>query len=499
MFAPSTRRYRCFLPPLPLLIVPAFVLCYIVVAFTTLISLSADEAPVVIATRDLIPLPPRPPSFPLILPHVVDWTAQPPLYCVTHPADCADAKETHAIYSERVRRLRDADESNVWAKPSAEAVNAVCNRGSISVWYDAWIYEWWPQQMNALAAALHECPVKCEVSKEWAKADIITTMMEEQYTPTNRAVTVDRSRQCSAVLSTESYAGVGPTTHPIQRRETEKSDFLVSYDRRADVFINYFYALTGDGVNGQSRTFACDSDECIYQWTDGLWNGEIAYLARYEQLIQEPKYSGVFISKCMPTRENYLKALAQYAPFDSYGTCMRTPGLSSSWNDPFGKARESRKYLFHFAFENQILPDYVTEKFFTPFLYGVLMVYWGAPNIADYAPAPHSFINALDFAGADELGRYLQQVRGNRTLYESYFQWRRAGDESRQREAARLVSLRADWSARNTSAFARIPVSPHFLRLRESSLMNSGSISWQCRLCQSYHHRYCKKRAPSSR
>jgi len=130
-------------------------------------------------------------------------------------------------------------------------------------------------------------------------------------------------------------------------------------------------------------------------------------------------------------------------------------------------------------------------EFFNPFLYGVLMVYWGAPNIADYAPAPHSFINALDFDGPAALGAYLQFLRSNRTAYESYFAWRRAGDDSRIAEAERLSVAGVGWSQRDPSRLARIAVAERFFQLREYSLMNTGSNSWQCRLCQSYHHRYC--------
>jgi hypothetical protein len=41
---------------------------------------------------------------------------------------------------------------------------------------------------------------------------------------------------------------------------------------------------------------------------------------------------------------------------------------------------------------------------------GNLMVYWGAPNIQDYAPGPHSFINAHDFKGPKELAEYIIEV-----------------------------------------------------------------------------------------
>lgn len=56
-----------------------------------------------------------------------------------------------------------------------------------------------------------------------------------------------------------------------------------------------------------------------------------------------------------------------------------------------------RRAKFTMAFENSASKDYVTEKFFQPILDGSVPVTYGAPNIADYAPGPHSIINAFDY------------------------------------------------------------------------------------------------------
>jgi Glycosyltransferase family 10 (fucosyltransferase) C-term len=69
--------------------------------------------------------------------------------------------------------------------------------------------------------------------------------------------------------------------------------------------------------------------------------------------------------------------------------------------------------------------DYITEKFWDTLAAGVIPVYWGAPNIADRAPHPHSFINVQDFKVTKDLVTYLQKVMTDRALYNSYHEWRK--------------------------------------------------------------------------
>ena len=50
----------------------------------------------------------------------------------------------------------------------------------------------------------------------------------------------------------------------------------------------------------------------------------------------------------------------------------------------------------------------------------MLIVVYGGGNYERIAP-PHSYINALDFKSAAELGRYLVYLDGNDTAYNEYF------------------------------------------------------------------------------
>ena len=81
--------------------------------------------------------------------------------------------------------------------------------------------------------------------------------------------------------------------------------------------------------------------------------------------------------------------------------------------------------MFCSAMENTILDDYVTEMFFEGFKMGqTVMVYFGAPNAREYAPAPHSFIHVNSFPSVANLANYLEMVANNPTLFQSYFAWR---------------------------------------------------------------------------
>jgi hypothetical protein len=74
--------------------------------------------------------------------------------------------------------------------------------------------------------------------------------------------------------------------------------------------------------------------------------------------------------------------------------------------------------------ENAIEADYVTEKFFDPLLVGTVPVYRGAPNVTDFAPGQHCFVNANDFDSSGELAKYLKFLDADTDAYRKYLVWR---------------------------------------------------------------------------
>jgi hypothetical protein len=109
---------------------------------------------------------------------------------------------------------------------------------------------------------------------------------------------------------------------------------------------------------------------------------------------------------------------------DSLSDCLHNaeppPGVSL-WAP---KEDILRHYLFYLAFENQNVPDYITEKLWQPFQAGTVPVYLGAPNVDHHVP-DHSMINVNDFKNDTlSLARYLHKVANDKELYESYQTWR---------------------------------------------------------------------------
>jgi hypothetical protein len=122
-------------------------------------------------------------------------------------------------------------------------------------------------------------------------------------------------------------------------------------------------------------------------------------------------------------RQEYMQELARHLPIDSYGKFMRNQTLT---NDCGGQSKLETiaRYKFTLAFENSCARDYVTEKFFDPLTAGSVPVYLGAPNIADFAPGEHCFINVADFPTPKALAEYLIALGNDPVAYHAYFAWK---------------------------------------------------------------------------
>jgi len=126
-------------------------------------------------------------------------------------------------------------------------------------------------------------------------------------------------------------------------------------------------------------------------------------------------------------RYRYLHHLMRLMRVDSYGKLAANRKPDGPDLGRATKLSVIARYKFCLSFENSISPDYVTEKFFDPLLAGTLAVYRGAPNVADFAPGPKSYIDVNDFSGPAELADYLNYLAGNEAAYGEYFQWKSAG------------------------------------------------------------------------
>jgi hypothetical protein len=123
-------------------------------------------------------------------------------------------------------------------------------------------------------------------------------------------------------------------------------------------------------------------------------------------------------------RTKFVAELIKYIDVHSYGRCLRNRRLPQTQNNYQGKLDTLTRYKFDLAFENAVAKDYVTEKFFDPLRVGCVPVYLGTPNIDDFAPGAHCFINVSDFQSPKQLAEYLLWLNNNDEEYQKYFSWK---------------------------------------------------------------------------
>ena len=145
-------------------------------------------------------------------------------------------------------------------------------------------------------------------------------------------------------------------------------------------------------------------------------------------------------SDCDPPsdRDSYVRELMTYIEVDSYGECLRNkplpPQLSSPASmDADGFYRILAQYKFILSFENAVCDDYITEKFWRPLKLGVVPVYYGSPNIADWLPSNRSAILVSEFSHPRELASYIRALDQDDRRYQAYIEWKLKGEISNQR------------------------------------------------------------------
>lgn len=122
-------------------------------------------------------------------------------------------------------------------------------------------------------------------------------------------------------------------------------------------------------------------------------------------------------------RREYIETLMRYLPVDSYGKFHKNASVVRDNGRP-SKLETIARYRFTLAFENVRAHDYVTEKFFDPLVVGSVPVYLGAPNVEEFAPGDHCYINAADFPDPKQLAAYLLDVAHDEPAYQRYLEWR---------------------------------------------------------------------------
>jgi hypothetical protein len=135
-------------------------------------------------------------------------------------------------------------------------------------------------------------------------------------------------------------------------------------------------------------------------------------------------------ARSLSGQDTYVSELMRYLRVDSFGTCLNNRRLSSDTGRDTNVATIAR-YRFTLAFENSISQDYVTEKFFDPRVAGSVPVYLGAPNVADFAPGEHCYLDVADFTGRKHLAECRLSFGGDSAAYADYLRWKERPLQSR--------------------------------------------------------------------
>ena len=131
--------------------------------------------------------------------------------------------------------------------------------------------------------------------------------------------------------------------------------------------------------------------------------------------------SVAMISNCYDhsRRLEIISELQHYFPVRVLGQCGEScPGSWSSCD------KESLGYKFYVAIENSQCRDYVTEKYWRAIDNKQIPIVAWLYNMTGVV-IPNSYINIYDFPSVGAAGRFIQEVGRNKTLYNSYFRWRR--------------------------------------------------------------------------
>eukprot|EP00462_Mataza_sp_D1_P022655 CAMPEP_0175131284 /NCGR_PEP_ID=MMETSP0087-20121206/6458_1 /TAXON_ID=136419 /ORGANISM="Unknown Unknown, Strain D1" /LENGTH=429 /DNA_ID=CAMNT_0016413559 /DNA_START=214 /DNA_END=1502 /DNA_ORIENTATION=+ len=330
--------------------------------------------------------------------------------------------------------------------------------------------------MNFTRPSLDSCPVRCEFLsslEDPSQADVILF----DFT---RFGNVFGGQWCSAAFP-------WPLRHPLDHKAGHfNSRILPSWTHPHNAKLNYTIAvrpahqLWGNfhyeqpsqfpvliepyfldrvdfHVNWRQDADVPITDHCDFAapFDDSAWRAPV-------NMTRKTKLVAAVISRCdrAQKRSLILKELMKYVHVHSFGSCDHNADLEEGVPAGSGGRSWTRKltvlgeFKFVLAFENADYLDWVTEKLPHAMLAGSLPVFWGASNVRDYLPSPHSAVIVSEFPSVQALAQHLLELDKNDTKYLEYFEWKKKD------------------------------FSPSFIRQRKNCVRLA-----QCRICQYYHSR----------
>lgn len=220
-----------------------------------------------------------------------------------------------------------------------------------------------------------------------------------------------------------------------------------------DLMLSRSFVRQFDLVAGRSRKYDVwlpPHNEKFFAWPpnsiDPVYRDYSAMFCSPRRKVSKNILASVFMGTLRPhgvkQRLEMVTELERYIGVDKFGASFKRDGcdgLSELEKHETRKGRpdipgyESKmyrckfqimsRYKFYLAYENDVFPDWVTEKVYQGLIAGSVPVYYGAPNIDEYVP-PHSVIRMDKFPDTKSLANYLQYLSKNDTAYQEYLAWK---------------------------------------------------------------------------
>ena len=166
-----------------------------------------------------------------------------------------------------------------------------------------------------------------------------------------------------------------------------------------------------------------------YPWGKSFNRSKEVTNSTINYAANKTKGAFAYVSNCDTVGYNRLKLmkeLGKYIDVDIFGEC--TGKVPCPRGDTGCEARLHSQYYFYLSWENSLCRDYITEKFwkvlkgdgfFVPVALGGLTT----DEYTDIAP-PNSFLHVYNFSTIEQLGGYMNHLKGNSAAFNKYHKWR---------------------------------------------------------------------------
>jgi hypothetical protein len=203
-------------------------------------------------------------------------------------------------------------------------------------------------------------------------------------------------------------------------RNKRKGQLWVFWTMECEVHFKWQYEKKILSLFDITMTYKVDSDVPFGYYYPVYYS----WLRR--EAVPKSELANAFISSHWDKsgRVKILKELMGYINVHSFGKTLNNSKLEND-EGLLSKANKIAGYKFSLAFENAIARDYVTEKFFHPLVMGSVPVYLGAPNVREFAPGDHCYIDVNDFPSVRALANYLIELDRDDVRYQEYLQWKK--------------------------------------------------------------------------